>query len=208
MVVENCAIATVDRDGAEHASGHLVVEGERIVAVGPGPAPADPPGATVRRIDGDGCPATPGLVNCHHHLYQWITRGLAQQANLFDWLTELYPVWSRLDGDLELAAARAALAALLTSGCSTSTDHHHGFPSGAGDLLAPAIEAATSLGIRFHPTRGSMDLGRSRGGLPPDELVEDRDTGLAATKAAIDRWHDPGPGAMLRSRSLPAPRSR
>src|SRR6266511_1707643 len=97
-----------------------------------------------------------------------------------------------------LAAARAALATLLVSGCTTSTDHHYVFPAGAGDLLAPSIEAATSLGIRFHPTRGSMDLGQSRGGLPPDEIVEDRDTALAATEAAIDRWHDPGPGAMLR----------
>lgn len=199
IVVENCAIATADGEGSEHASGYLVVEGERIAAVGPGPAPADlPEAAGARRLDAGGCLATPGLVNCHHHLFQWITRGLAQQANLFDWLTELYPMWAKLDGDLELAAARAALAALLTSGCSTSTDHHYVFPSGAGDLLALGIEAAASLGIRFHPTRGSMDLGRSRGGLPPDEVVEDRDTALAATEAAIDRWHDPGPGSMLR----------
>jgi cytosine/adenosine deaminase-related metal-dependent hydrolase len=176
-----------------------VVEEERIVAVGPGPAPADLPGAAgASRVDASGCLATPGLVNSHHHLYQWITRGLAQQANLFEWLAELYPVWARLDADLELAAARAALAALLTSGCTTSTDHHYVFPSGAGDLLATSIEAAASLGIRFHPTRGSMDLGQSRGGLPPDEIVEDRDAVLAATEAAIDRWHDPGPGAMVR----------
>jgi len=200
IVIENCAIATVDGDGSEHGSGHLVVvEGEGIVAVGPGPAPRDLLStAGARRIDATGCLATPGLVNAHHHLYQWITRGLAQQANLFDWLTELYPVWARLDDDLELAAARAALAALLVSGCTTSTDHHYVFPSGAGDLLGPSIEAASSLGIRFHPTRGSMDLGQSRGGLPPDEIVEDRDTALAATEAAIDRWHDPGPGAMVR----------
>jgi len=200
IVIENCAIATVDGDGSEHGSGHLVVvEGEGIVAVGPGPAPRDLLStAGARRIDATGCLATPGLVNAHHHLYQWITRGLAQQANLFDWLTELYPVWARLDDDLELAAARAALAALLVSGCTTSTDHHYVFPSGAGDLLGPSIEAASSLGIRFHPSRGSMDLGQSRGGLPPDEIVEDRDTALAATEAAIDRWHDPGPGAMVR----------
>jgi len=198
IVVENCAIATVDGDGTEYASGHLVVEGERIVAVGPGPALTDQADPNAHRVDAGGCLATPGLVNCHHHLYQWITRGFAQEANLFDWLTALYPVWSRLDAELELAAARAALAVLLTSGCTTSTDHHYVFPSGAGDLLAPSIEAASSLGIRFHPTRGSMDLGRSRGGLPPDEIVEDRDTALAATEAAIDRWHDPRPGAMLR----------
>jgi cytosine/adenosine deaminase-related metal-dependent hydrolase len=199
IVIEGCAVATVDGEGSEHSSGHLVVEEERIVAVGPGPAPADLPGAAgASRVDASGCLATPGLVNSHHHLYQWITRGLAQQANLFEWLAELYPVWARLDADLELAAARAAVAALLTSGCTTSTDHHYVFPAGAGDLLATSIEAAASLGIRFHPTRGSMDLGQSRGGLPPDEIVEDRDTALAATEAAIDRWHDPGPGAMVR----------
>jgi cytosine/adenosine deaminase-related metal-dependent hydrolase len=199
IVLEGCAIATVDGQGTEHLSGHLVVEGERIVAVGPGPAPANLPGvAGARRIDAGGSLATPGLVNTHHHLYQWITRGLAQQANLFGWLTELYPVWARLDVDMELAAARAAIAALLTSGCTTSTDHHYVFPNGAGDLLAPSIEAAASLGIRFHPSRGSMDLGQSGGGLPSDEIVEDMDSVLAATEAAIDRWHDPGPGAMLR----------
>ncbi len=201
IVVEGCAIATVDAAGTEHASGHLVIEGERIVALGAGPAPsgAAPAGLEgARRVDGRGCLATPGLVNCHHHLYQWITRGLAQQASLFEWLTELYPVWAGLDAELELAAARAGLAALLTSGCSTSTDHHYVFPAQAGDLLAAEVAAASGLGIRFHPCRGSMDLGHSRGGLPPDEIVEDRDTVLAATEAAIDRWHDPSPGAMLR----------
>jgi cytosine/adenosine deaminase-related metal-dependent hydrolase len=161
IVIENCAIATVGPAG-EIESGHVVVDGARIAAVGPGPAPdglAALEGAS--RIDAGGCLATPGLVNCHHHLYQWLTRGLSQQSKLFDWLTELYPVWAQLDGELVLAGARAALAELLLSGCTTSTDHHYVFPSGAGDLLAPTIEAAAGLGIRFHPTRGSMDLGRS-----------------------------------------------
>jgi cytosine/adenosine deaminase-related metal-dependent hydrolase len=196
LVVEGCAVATVDGAGTEHASGHLVIDGDRIAAVGPGPAPGGLHDA--RRVDGSGCLATPGLVNCHHHLYQWLTRGLAQQATLFEWLTELYPVWARLDAELEAAAAAAALAALLTSGCSTTTDHHYVFPAGAGDLLEAEIEAAARLGIRFHPCRGSMDLGRSRGGLPPDELVEDRDRALAETEAAVDRFHDPAPGAMVR----------
>jgi cytosine/adenosine deaminase-related metal-dependent hydrolase len=196
FVIEGCAVATVDTAGTEHANGHLVVEGGRIHAVGPGPCPSGY--GPARLIDGSGCLATPGLVNCHHHLYQWLTRGLAQQATLFEWLTELYPVWARLDAELAAAAARAALAALLTSGCSTTTDHHYVFPAGAGDLLAAEVEAAAGLGIRFHPCRGSMDLGRSRGGLPPDEIVEDRDAVLAATEAAIDRFHDPAPEAMVR----------
>jgi cytosine/adenosine deaminase-related metal-dependent hydrolase len=201
IVIENCAIATVDEAGTEHASGHLVVDGGRIVAVGAGPAPGDLEGiADAQRVDAAGCLATPGLINCHHHLYQWITRGLAQQGTLFEWLTELYPIWARLDTELEAAAARASLAALLTSGCSTAFDHHYLFPplETAGDLLGAEIEAAAALGIRFHPSRGSMDLGKSDGGLPPDEVVEDVDTVMAATQDAIDRWHDPSPGSMLR----------
>jgi cytosine/adenosine deaminase-related metal-dependent hydrolase len=195
-VIEGCAIATVDAAGTEHRDGHLVIEGDRIVAVGEGPAPA--PDGEARRIDGRGCLATPGLVNCHHHLYQWATRGLAQQATLFEWLVELYPVWAHVDDAIESAAARAGLAALARSGCSTSTDHHYVFPAGAGDLLEVEINAAYSIGVRFHPCRGSMDLGRSHGGLPPDEIVEDRDTILADSAEAIARWDDPSPGAMLR----------
>ena len=154
--------------------------------------------AVSRRIDGRGHLATPGLVNCHHHLYQWATRGLAQQATLFEWLVELYPVWALIDDEICWAAARAGLAALARSGCSASTDHHYVFPRDAGDLLEVEIGAAASVGLRFHPCRGSMDLGRSDGGLPPDEVVEDRDAILAASEAAISRFHDPAPGAMVR----------
>jgi cytosine/adenosine deaminase-related metal-dependent hydrolase len=194
LVLEGCAIATVDAAGTEHADGHVVVQDGRIAAVGAGPAP-ETPGA--RRIDARGCLATPGLVNCHHHLYQWATRGLAQEATLFEWLQELYPTWARIDAGIERATARAGLAALLRSGCSTATDHHYVFPRGAGDLLEVEIDAARGLGIRFHPCRGSMDLGRSSGGLPPDEVTEDRDVILAACEEAIDRFHDPAPDAML-----------
>ena len=113
------------------------------------------------RIDGRGMLATPGLVNCHHHLYQWATRGLAQDNTLFEWLQALYPVWAHVDAAIEHAAARAGLAALARSGCTTATDHHYLFPRDAGDLLEVEIEAARELGLRFHPCRGSMDLGRS-----------------------------------------------
>jgi cytosine/adenosine deaminase-related metal-dependent hydrolase len=195
LVIEHCAIATVDAVGTEHRDGHLVVDGDRIVAVGEGSAPHIA-GAT--RVDGNGCLATPGLVNCHHHLYQWATRGRAQQATLFEWLSELYPVWARIDAEIERAAARAGLAALARSGCSTTTDHHYVFPAGAGDLLEVEVDAARGLGVRFHPCRGSMDLGRSDGGLPPDEIVEDRDAILTASADAIDRFHDAEPGAMVR----------
>jgi cytosine/adenosine deaminase-related metal-dependent hydrolase len=192
-VIENCAIAAVDAAGTEHASGHIVIDDGRITAIG---ASGGPPAETT--VDGSGCLATPGLVNCHHHLYQWATRGLFQQATLFEWLTGSYPVWARLDGEIERAAARAGLAALMLSGCSTSMDHHYVFPRGADDLLGIEIEAARELHIRFHGTRGSMDLGQSQGGLPPDEVTEDRDAILQASADAIDRHHDPSPDAMVR----------
>ena len=195
-VIEGCAVATVDAAGTEHANGHVVIEGDRIVAVGQGRAP-DGTGAA-RRIDGRGRLATPGLVNCHHHLYQWATRGMAQAAGLFEWLTELYPTWALIDEEVEWAAARAGLAALARSGCSTTMDHHYVFPRAGGDLLAAEVEAARSVGLRFHACRGSMDLGRSRGGLPADEITEDRDEILAASEAALARFHDPSPGSMLR----------
>jgi cytosine/adenosine deaminase-related metal-dependent hydrolase len=195
-VIEGCAIATIDAERREFADGHLVFERGRIVAIGPGPAPAAPAGG--RRIDGRGLLATPALVNCHHHLYQSATRGFAQQATLFEWLVALYPVWAHIDEATVAAAARAALAALARSGCGTTTDHHYIFPAGAGDLLAVEIAAAREIGLRFHPCRGSMDLGRREGGLPPDDIVEDRDAILSACAEAIDRHHDRAPGAMVR----------
>ncbi len=196
LVIEDCAVATVAGD--EYESGYVAIEGALISSVGSGRAPEEYRGGGVLRIDGSGCLATPGLVNCHHHLYQWATRGLAQQATLFEWLVELYPVWAHIDEEIERSAARAGLTALTLSGCTTTTDHHYVFPRGAGDLLEVEVEAAREMGLRFHPCRGSMDLGRSRGGLPPDEVVEDRDEILAASEEAIERFHDPSPDSMLR----------
>jgi cytosine/adenosine deaminase-related metal-dependent hydrolase len=189
-------VACADEAGREFPAGHVVADGGRIAAVGPGPAPDRWPGA--ERIDGTGLLVTPGLVNTHHHLYQWITRGYATDATLFGWLTELYPVWARLTPDLMADAAAANLAWLALTGCSTSTDHHYVFPAGAGDLLEAEILAAQQIGVRFHPTRGSMNLGESAGGLPPDSVVESHDAILAASETAIDRWHDPAFDAMTR----------
>ena len=217
-MIENCAIATMDGarhddSGTEYRAGHIVVAGGRITAVGDGPAPAEALAgaatgtlARARRVDGTGCLATPGLVNTHHHLYQWLTQGRAQQSVLFDWLTELYPVWARIDPGQVHAAATAGLAWMALSGCTTSTDHHYIFPPRGSrdpgrrwaDALEAEVAAAASVGLRFHPCRGSMDLGRSAGGLPPDEIVEDPDTALAAAAEAVHRFHDPSPGAMVR----------
>jgi cytosine/adenosine deaminase-related metal-dependent hydrolase len=195
IVLQNCAVVTMDADRREFASGHVVIEGNRIVAVGAGPPPEYPAAAVV---EATGCLATPGLVNTHHHLYQWLTRGIAADATLFEWLTTLYPIWARIDADLVSVASAAALAHLARSGCSTTADHHYVFPAGGGDVFAAEIAAASTVGLRFHPCRGSMDLGRSAGGLPPDHIVEDRDAILAATEAAIDTWHDPSFDSMLR----------
>ena len=195
LIIDGCAIATVDDLDQEYASGHLVIRNGRIDVVGDGPAPAVD-GA--RRVDGSGCLATPGLINVHHHLYQWITRGYAQDGTLFEWLTALYPVWRHLDTDLEYHAARAALASLALSGCTTTTDHHYLFPRDGGDVFAAEVEAARQIGLRFHPGRGSMDLGQSRGGLPPDDVVEDREEILAACEHAVATYHDPAPDSMLR----------
>jgi cytosine/adenosine deaminase-related metal-dependent hydrolase len=142
-----------DDTGAEHRSGHLVISGGRITAVGEGPAPASA-AAGARRVDGAGCLATPGLINTHHHLYQWLTQGRAQQSVLFDWLTELYPVWARIDPAQVHAAATAGLGWLALSGCTTSTDHHYIFPPGERGVLEAEITAAAGVGVRFHPCRG------------------------------------------------------
>ena len=203
LVLDGCAVVTMDGQGSEYATGHIVVTGNRITAVGPGSPPpaslAKPArGGAIRRIDASGCLATPGLINSHHHLYQWGTRGMAADATLFEWLTQLYPVWARMDADVVRDLATAALAWLAKTGCSTTMDHHYVFPRSGGDLLGATVAAARQVGLRFHPTRGSMDLGASSGGLPPDEVVEDRDAILLASKAAIDEFHDASPQSMLR----------
>jgi cytosine/adenosine deaminase-related metal-dependent hydrolase len=137
-------------------------------------------------------------VNTHHHLYQWLTRGMAPDATLFEWLTTLYPIWARIDADVVHLAASAALARLARSGCTTSSDHHYVVPREGGDVFAAEINAAQEVGLRFHACRGSMDLGQSAGGLPPDHIVEDRDAILAASERAIDDWHDTSFDAMVR----------
>ncbi len=195
LVIEGSAIATVNGAGEEIADGHLVAVDGRITAVGPGPAPSID-GA--RAVDGRGCLLTPGLINTHHHLYQWATRGYAVDSTLFQWLTSLYPIWARINADVVGAAAAAGLAWLARSGCTTTMDHHYVFPRGTGDLLGSTVDAAARIGLRFHPTRGSMDLGQSQGGLPPDSVVEPLDEILRASQDAVQRFHDPSPGAMVR----------
>ncbi len=184
----------MDDAGTEIVGGSILMEDGRITWVGAGRLPAD--GTQV--VDGRGSVALPGLVNTHHHLYQTLTRVRAQDQGLFGWLTELYPVWAGVDAEWERAAAGIALAEMALSGCSTTTDHHYVFPEGAEGLIEAEIDTAQQIGLRFHPCRGSMDLGASSGGLPPDEVVQDADTILDHTQAMVRRYHDPQPGAMLR----------
>jgi cytosine/adenosine deaminase-related metal-dependent hydrolase len=196
FVIDGASVATCDAAGTEHPRGYVVVDGSRIAAVGAGAAPAEY--AQAERIDGRGRLVTPGFVNTHHHLYQWITRGYATDHTLFQWLSTLYPIWARLDEGLLHDAAAANLAWLALTGCTTTTDHHYVFPRTGGDLLGAEIRAAQQIGLRFHPTRGSMNLGQRDGGLPPDDVVEEHDAILSASADAIARWHDPSFDSMLR----------
>ena len=196
-VIENGHVVTVDAVGTEHAGGHVVMEGGRIVAVGAGRAPdALRDGAEL--VDARGCLVTPGLINTHHHLYQWLTRGYAQDSILFDWLTALYPLWARIDAGLTGAGAAGGMAVLARSGCTTVGDHHYVFPRGSGDIVGALVESASTVGVRLHATRGSMDLGQSQGGLPPDFAVETTDAALQASQEAVERYHDPSFDAMVR----------
>jgi cytosine/adenosine deaminase-related metal-dependent hydrolase len=180
MILRNAHVVVMDGAGTEHESGWIEVADGRVAGVGGG----EPPGPGE---DLGGAVVTPGLVNTHHHLYQTLTRARAQQANLFEWLRELYPVWAGIDEEAEYAAARTGLAELALSGCTTVFDHHYVFPRGRPGLVEAEMTAAGELGVRLIPSRGSMDLGQSAGGLPPDELVEEPDEVLAETERLAAR---------------------
>src|SRR6478609_3528367 len=167
----------MDDAESEHPGGWVLVRDGLIAAVGSGEEPE-----SEEQLDLGGALVTPGLVNTHHHLYQTLTRARAQDSTLFEWLVELYPVWARLDAEAEYAAARTGLAELARSGCSTVFDHHYVFPRGRSGILEAELQAASELGLRFVASRGSMDLGDSHGGLPPDSLVETLDEILTDTE--------------------------
>ena len=177
----------------ELENGWLLTRDGMITEIGSGePPPAD----SVLNLPN--CVAVPGLVNAHDHMYQWATRGYVPDGGLFEWLRALYPVWAQIDADTVRIASRAAMARLLLSGCTLSTDHHYVFPRGRTGIFEALVESARELGLRFHPCRGSMSLGESAGGLPPDSVVEDEDAILADTEALIRRFHDPARGSMCR----------
>ena len=192
LLVKNAdVVVTMDGTRRELKGASLLVEGGVITSVGP-EMPAD------EVLDATGCVVTPGLVNTHHHLYQSLTRVVpgGQDALLFGWLQTLYPIWAKMGPAHMKVSAQIGLAELALSGCTLSSDHLYLYPNGV--RLEDTIEAAQSLGIRFHPTRGSMSIGESNGGLPPDSLVEQEADILEDSIRLIDQWHDASDGSMLR----------
>jgi len=202
LLIDNAEVlVTMDGARREIEGGSVLVHDNVIEAVGSGAEVrrALPEGSYPDRvIDARGCVVVPGLVNCHHHLFQTLTRtvGTAQGKSLFDWLQTLYPVWAEMNAECVYTSARLGLAELLLSGATTVADHLYLFPGDA--RLDDEIRAARELGVRFHPTRGSMSLGQSRGGLPPDSICEDEDEILADCERVIAEYHDPQAYSMLR----------
>ncbi len=194
VLVKNADIlVTMNAKRQEIKGGGLFARDGVIVAVG-----HDLPVTADKVVDARGCVITPGLVNTHHHLFQTLTRAVpnGQDALLFGWLQTLYPIWARMGPDEVFSAAQTGLGELALSGCTMSADHLYLYPNGV--RLEDTIHAAQSIGIRFHPTRGSMSIGESDGGLPPDALVEKEAAILKDSIRLIDTFHDPSDGAMLR----------
>lgn len=196
LLVRNATVlVTMDPARREIAGGGFYARDGWIEAVGPR---AELPDTADTIVDCTDQVVLPGLINTHHHLYQSLTRAVpgAQDASLFDWLRRLYPIWARLTPEAVRISTQVGLAELARSGCTTSADHLYLFPNGS--RLDDEIEAARPLGVRLHASRGSMSLGQSQGGLPPDSVVEEETAILADTARLIETHHDPQPGAMIR----------
>ena len=196
LLVKNATVlVTMDRQRREIPDGGLFARDGVIEQVGP---TGELPASADQIVDARGRLVLPGLVNTHHHLYQSLTRAVpgAQDAGLFDWLRALYPIWARLDPESVGVATTLGLLELAHSGCTTAFDHQYLWPNGS--RLDDQIEAARSVGIRFHASRGSMSLSEKDGGLPPDSVVESEAAILSDSARVIDAFHDPAPGAMNR----------
>lgn len=185
-------LVTMDAHRRRIPDGGLFVRDNAIVQVGP---TAELPATADRVIDARGMIVLPGLVNTHHHLYQTLTRCIAQDSVLFDWLVTLYPIWAQMTPEAIYVSAKVGLAELMLSGCTTSSDHLYIYPNGC--KIEHEIEAAVELGVRFTATRGSMSLGRSKGGLPPDNCVEEEDFILKDSQRAIEQYHQRERFAMV-----------
>jgi len=196
LLIKNALrVATMDDAGTELADSDILIKGRVILSVGKNlDAPDD-----AQVLDARGCVVIPGMVNTHHHLCQTLTRATpaAQDAKLFDWLVYHYQVWRHLTPEYAALGAQVGLGELLLTGCTTSTDHTYLYPRGLTGLVDAQIEAARSLGIRFSPTRGSMSVGVSKGGLPPDDCTESEEEILRDGERLIKEHHDKGPYAMI-----------
>jgi len=200
LIKHATVLATMDDPGTEIEDGGLFVVDGWIRQVG---ATADLPQDADEVLDLSGHVVLPGLINTHHHFYQTLTRAVpeAQDTGLFDWLRVLYPIWARMTPDDVAVSTEVALAELALSGCTTSSDHLYLYPNGSS--FEDQVQAAESVPLRVHLARGSMSLGESKGGLPPDSVVEEEDDILADTARVIEEFHDPNPGAMLRVNVAP-----
>jgi len=190
-------LVTMDAGRREIADGAVFVRDHAIEAVG---ASADLPDSADEVIDARDQIVIPGLVNTHHHMYQTLTRALVQDNELFGWLQGLYPIWAHLTPEMVRVSTQTAMAELLLSGCTTSSDHLYIYPNGRHGKVSldDSIEGAQQIGMRFHAARGSMSVGQSKGGLPPDCVVEDEAAILKETQRLIERWHNPRRFAMQR----------
>ena len=186
-------LVTMDRDRREISDGGVFIRDNVIEQVGP---TSELPSEADEIIDLSGHIVMPGLVNTHHHMYQTLTRAMAQDSNLFNWLKTLYPIWAGLTSEAVYISALTAMAELILSGCTTSSDHLYIYPNDA--RIDDEIRAAQEIGLRFHAARGSMSLGESKGGLPPDSVVEDEEDILRDSQRAIETYHDPSRHSMLR----------
>lgn len=196
LLIRNARLlVTMDAQRREVADGAVLVRDGVIEAVG---ATDTVPSTADEVIDARDQIVVPGLVNTHHHMVQTLTRAVpaAQDSELFGWLQSLYPIWARLTPEMVAVSTQTAMAELLLSGCTTSSDHLYIYPNGVN--LEHSLEAAEQIGMRFHAARGSMSVGQSQGGLPPDSVVEREDAILAETQRLIERWHDPSRHAMRR----------
>ncbi|MEJ2737463.1 MAG: amidohydrolase family protein, partial [Anaerolineae bacterium] len=196
LLVKNAdLLVTMDDTHRRIANGGLFIQDNIIQQAGP--TDTLPPTAD-EIIDARGMVVLPGLVNTHHHLYQSLTRAVpaAQNAELFQWLRTLYPIWAGLTGEAIYVSALIALSELVLSGCTTVADHLYIYPNDS--RIDDEIRAAQQLGVRFHPSRGSMSLGKSKGGLPPDSVVENEEDILADCERVVEEYHDPAPYSMCR----------
>ncbi|MEO5697451.1 MAG: amidohydrolase family protein, partial [Burkholderiaceae bacterium] len=196
LLIRNARVlVTMDAQRREIDDGAVYVRDNEIEAVGPS---AELPASADEVIDAHDQIVMPGLVNTHHHMFQTLTRAVpaVQDCALFDWLAGLYPIWAHLTPEMARVSTQTAMAELLLSGCTTSSDHLYIYPNGV--RLDDCLDGAAQIGMRFHAARGSMSVGQSQGGLPPDRVVESEDVILKDTQRLIERWHQPGRHAMQR----------